>query len=321
MKAIRIPVHGDLDVLRYEEVAEPRLKEDGALVRVAAAGVNFIDTYHRTGLYPVPLPFVPGQEGAGVVVKVGKQVKSVKPGDRVAWASGPGSYAQVAAIPAANLVKVPADLADDIAAAALLQGMTAHYLATSTFPLKPGVICLIYAAAGGVGLLLVQIAKMMGAIVIGATSTEDKAKRARAAGADYVIRYSKQNVAAEVRKITGTGVDVVFDAVGKSTWESSLDSLRPRGMMVSFGNASGAVGPIDPLVLSRKGSLFLTRPTLAHYTATREELDARAQDVFDWIRGGKLTIRIDRSLPLERAADAQRALEARQTSGKVLLIP
>lgn len=321
MKAIRIPIHGDIDVLRYEEVPEPRLKDESVLVRVTAAGVNFIDTYHRTGLYPVPLPFVPGQEGAGVVVKTGKHVKDLKPGHRVAWAAGPGSYAEVAAIPAANLVRIPDALADDIAAAAMLQGMTAHYLATSTYPLRQGITCLIYAAAGGVGLLLTQIAKMMGATVIGTTSTEAKAKRARAAGADYVIRYSTLNVAAEVKKITGTGVDVVYDAVGKTTWESSLDSLKPRGMLVSFGNASGPVGPIDPLVLSRKGSLFLTRPTLAHYTATREELNARAQDIFDWILTGKLAIHIDRSIPLQRAGDAHRALEGRETSGKVLLIP
>ena len=321
MKAIRIPIHGGYDVLRYEEIPEPRIQDSNVIVRVAAAGVNFIDTYHRTGLYPVPLPFVPGQEGAGVVVQVGKHVKTVKPGDRVAWAAGPGSYAEVISIPAANLVRVPATISDDIAAAVMLQGMTAHYLAKSTYQLKPGVTCLIYAAAGGVGLLLTQIAKLHGAIVIGTTSTEEKAKRAREAGADYVVRYSKLNVAAEVKKITGGGVDVVYDAVGKTTWESSLDSLKPRGMMVSFGNASGPVGTIDPLTLSRKGSLFLTRPTLAHYIATREELEARAADVFDWIINGELKVHIDRSVPLEHAAAAHQALEARETSGKVLLIP
>jgi NADPH:quinone reductase len=313
--------HGSYDVLRFQEVAEPRVTEDNVIIRVAAAGVNFIDTYHRTGLYPVPLPFVPGQEGAGVVVKVGKQVKTVKPGDRVAWAAGPGSYAEMVSIPAANLVKVPDQIADTLAAAAMLQGMTAHYLATSTYPLKPGVTCLIYAAAGGTGLLLTQIAKLRGATVIGTTSTDAKAKRARAAGADYVIRYSKLNVAAEVKKITGKGVDVVYDAIGKTTWESSLDSLKPRGTMVSFGNASGPVGQIDPLVLSRKGSLFLTRPTLVHYIASREELEMRANDIFNWILSGQLDIHIDRSIPLQKAHEAHRALESRETSGKVLLIP
>lgn len=322
MKAIRVHEHGGPEVLSLHDVAEPDVAPGDALVRVAAAGVNFIDIYHRTGLYSVTLPLTLGQEGAGTIVKTGANVSALKTGDRVAWAAGPGSYAEYVAIPAERLVKLPDQITESVAAAVMLQGMTAHYLATSTYPLEKRNVCLIYAAAGGVGLLLTQIAKMRGATVIGATSSEAKAKAARAAGADYVIRYATDNVASEVKKITGgRGVDVVYDAVGKSTWELSLDSLRPRGMMVSFGNASGPVGDIDPLVLSRKGSLFLTRPTLGHYTATRDELVARATDLFEWIAAGKLKVHIDRELPLADAAAAQRALQARETSGKVLLIP
>jgi NADPH:quinone reductase len=321
MKAIRIRAHGGHDVLRFEDIPEPRVGDDNALIRVTAAGVNFIDTYHRTGLYPVPLPFVPGQEGAGVVVETGENVTALKRGDRVAWATGPGAYAELVSLPEANLVKIPDHIADEVAAAAMLQGMTAHYLATSTYPLKPGVTCLIHAAAGGTGLLLTQIAKLRGATVIGTTSTEEKAQRARKAGADHMILYSSQDVATEVKNITGMGVDVVYDSVGKSTWSASIDSLKPRGMMVSFGNASGAVGPIDPLTLSRKGSLFLTRPTLVNYIASRAELELRANDIFNWIQSGRLDVHIDRTIPLHNAHEAHRALESRETSGKVLLIP
>jgi NADPH2:quinone reductase len=312
MKAIRVHRHGGPEVLSYDDVDPPVPRDHEVLVRVTAAGVNFLDVYHRTGLYPVNLPLVPGQEGAGVIVESG---------ERVAWAGVPGSYAEYVSAPVDKLVKLPDEITDTAAAAVMLQGMTAHYLATSTFPLKHGDHCLVYAAAGGVGQLLTQIAKRRGAIVIGATSTEQKAQLAREAGCDHVILYSKQDVATEVRRITGSGVAVVYDAVGRSTWESSLDSLRPRGMLVSFGNASGPVGPIDPLVLSRKGSLFLTRPTLVHYTATRDELEQRAGDLFNWIRAGELHIRIDRQLKLADAAEAQRALEARETAGKVLLLP
>src|SRR5688572_5807545 len=322
MKAIRLHEHGGPEALRYEDTADPEPAADHALVRVAAAGVNFIDVYHRTGLYPQKLPITLGQEGAGVVVKTGADVTTVKAGDRVAWAGGPGSYAELVSVPAANLVKIPYGVGEDIAAAVMLQGMTAHYLATSTHAIGKGDTVLIHAAAGGVGLLLTQIAKMRGARVIGTTSSDEKATRAREAGADYVIRYAKTDVAAEVRKITGDrGVDVVYDAVGKATWNASIDSLRPRGMMVSYGNASGPVPAFEPLLLSKKGSLFLTRPTLVNYIATREDLDARAQDLFKWIADGTLNVHIDRRVPLADAADAHRALEGRETSGKVLLIP
>jgi NADPH:quinone reductase len=322
MKAIRVHEHGGPEVLRFEDISDPEPAAGHAVVRVAAAGVNFIDVYHRTGLYPQSLPITLGQEGAGVVVKTGADVTTVKAGDRVAWAGGPGSYAELVSVLAANLVKIPYGVSEDIAAAVMLQGMTAHYLATSTYPVNKGDTVLVHAAAGGVGLLLTQIAKMRGARVIGTTSSDEKAARAREAGADYVIRYAKSDVAAEVRKITGDrGVDVVYDAVGKATWNASIDSLRPRGMMVSYGNASGPVPAIEPLLLSRKGSLFLTRPTLVNYIATREELDARAHDLFTWISEGNLDVHIDRRVPLADAADAHRALEGRETSGKVLLIP
>lgn len=322
MKAILVQEHGGAEVLQYTDVPDPENGPDDVLVKVHAAGVNFLDVYHRTGLYPQNLPLVPGQEGAGVVVTVGSAVHTVKPGDRVAWASGPGSYAELVSVPASRLVKIPRAITDETAAAAMLQGLTAHYLATSTFPLKKGDTCLIHAAAGGVGLLLTQIAKLRGARVIGTTSSEEKAKRAREAGADYVIRYAVNDVAEEVRKITGDrGVDVVYDAVGKATWDSSIDSLHPRGMMVSYGNASGPVPPFEPLLLSRKGSLFLTRPTLVNYIATRDEFEARTNDLAKWIKDGRLKVHIERTMPLAEAAEAHRALEGRKTSGKVLLIP
>jgi NADPH:quinone reductase len=321
MKAIRVHQHGGPDALSYDDVAEPVPAFDQALIRVTAAGVNFIDTYHRSGLYPQPLPFIPGQEGTGLVVKAGVNALGVKPGDRVAWAQTMGSYAEEIAVAASRLVRVPDDVPDDVAAAVLLQGLTAHYLATSTFPIGEQHTCLVHAAAGGVGLLLTQIAKLRGASVIGTVSTEAKAQLARGAGADHVIRYDQADVAEEVRKIVPGGVDVVYDGVGKNTWEVSLASLRPRGMMVSFGNASGAVGAIPPLELSKRGSLFLTRPTLAHYIADRAEYEARARDLFRWIGEGRLHVRVDRKVSLEHAADAHRALESRQTAGKVLLLP
>jgi NADPH2:quinone reductase len=291
-------------------------------VRVRAAGVNFIDVYFRTGLYPRPLPFVSGLEGAGVVESLGSGVTTLAVGDRVAWASAPGSYAEAVVAPADRLVRVPAGIADDVAAAAMLQGMTAHYLATSTYPLKKGDTCLVHAAAGGVGLLLCQIAKMRGARVIGTVSTDDKAKLAREAGADETIIYTRQDFEAEVKRLTdGKGLQVVYDAVGKTTWEKSLNSLAPRGMMALYGQSSGPIGQIDPGILGAKGSLFLTRPSLNNHIASREELLARAGDVLGWIRDGKLRLRTEFEFPLKDAAEAHRALEGRKTTGKVLLLP
>lgn len=322
MKAVRIHRQGGPEVLVVDDVelAEPTGTE--VRVRVAAAGVNFVDIYHRSGLYPVRLPQTLGREGAGVIEAVGAEVLDFAPGDRVAWAQAPNSYAELAIVASSKIVRVPDDVSSEAAAAVMLQGATAHYLAHSTRPLEKGDTCLVYAAAGGVGLLLTQIAKLRGAIVIGTVSTEEKAELARAAGADHVIRYDEHDVAGEVRRITeGRGADVAYDGVGRDTWTASLESLRPRGMLVSYGNASGPVGAIDPLELRRHGSLFLTRPSLADYIATRDELEWRAGDLFRWIASGQITIHIDRRLPLARAGDAHRALEARQTIGKVLLIP
>lgn len=322
MKAIRVQRHGGAEVLCLDELAVPDVAAGHVLVRVLAAGVNFIDVYQRTGLYPVQLPFTPGQEGAGTVEAVGAGVHGLTPGDRVAWTAGPGSYAAFVSVPASQLVGIPDGVSTRRAAAIMVQGMTAHYLAISVFPLAAAHTCLVYAAAGGVGQLLVQIARLRGATVIGAVSSAAKTEVARDAGADHVIRYDEADVASEVRRITdGRGVDVAYDGVGRSTWEWSLNSLRPRGMLVSFGNSSGPVGSIDPLVLARKGSLFLTRPTLAHYTATRAELEWRAHDLFAWTAARQLRVHIDRELPLADADEAHRALEARETAGKVLLIP
>jgi len=306
----------------FEEVPDPKPQPGEAVVRIEAAGVNFIDVYHRTGLYKVPLPATLGQEGAGVVETVAPDVAGVKPGDRVAWAPVSGGYAERAAIPALKLVQLPQGVSARDGAAAMLQGMTAHYLATSTYPLKAGDTCLVHAAAGGVGGLLCQIAKMRGARVIGTAGSEEKTKIAREAGADDTIDYTKQDFEAEVKRLTGgKGVQVVYDSVGKTVFDQSLNCLARRGMMVTFGNASGLVPPVEPLTLSQKGSLFLTRPTLFHYAATREDLERRAGDVLDWIAQGKLKIHIGAEFPLERAADAHRALEGRKTTGKVLLIP
>ncbi len=322
MKAVLIEQTGGPEQLRLNEVPRPVPGPGEALVKIAAAGVNFIDVYHRTGLYKVEPPFIPGMEGAGVVEAVGSQVTEVAPGDRVAWAMSRGSYAEFAVVPAWMLVKLPAALDFERAAAVMLQGMTAHYLTHSTFALKPGDSCLVHAAAGGVGLLLVQMAKMRGARVFGTVSTDAKTELCRQAGADEAIVYTRQDFLEEVRRATeGRGVDVVYDSVGAATWERSLDCLRPRGMMVSFGNASGAVPPIQPLVLSQKGSLFLTRPSLAHYCLTREELLWRAGDILSWVQAGSLNVRIERTYRLAEAAEAHRALESRATSGKLLLIP
>jgi NADPH2:quinone reductase len=322
MKAIRIDSPGGPETMRLVEVPDPKPREGEALVRIDAAGVNFIDVYHRSGAYPLSFPLVPGQEGAGTVVEVGAGVTEVSAGDRVAFASGSGTYAEIAAVPAARLVRVPDGVSTRQAAAVMLQGMTAHYLATSTYALKPGDACLVHAAAGGVGLLLCQIAKRRGARVLGTISTEEKARLAREAGADETILYREQDFVAEVRRRTGgAGVQVVYDGVGRDTFEQGLECLAARGTMVLFGQASGPVPPIDPQILNRKGSLYLTRPTIVHYTRTRAELKERAGDVLGWVAEGKLTVRIFRELPLAQAGEAHRLLESRATAGKLLLIP
>jgi NADPH2:quinone reductase len=323
MKAIRVHVHGGVEALRWEDIPQPSAAAGQAVVKIAAAGVNFMDVYQRTGQYKVPaLPFTLGQEAAGVVTAVGPGVTDVRVGDRVAYTSVQGAYAEYAAVPADRLVALPDGVSAQQGAAAMLQGITAHYLATSTYPLKAGDTCLVHAAAGGVGLLLVQIAKRRGARVIGTVSTKEKAALARDAGADEVIPYMERDFAAEVRRLTdGSGVQVVYDSVGKTTFDKGLDVLARRGMMVLFGQSSGAVGPLDPQLLNQKGSLFLTRPTIAHYIATRSELVARAADVLGWIRAGTLKLRIGLELPLAQAAEAHRRLEGRLTTGKVVLVP
>ena len=322
MKAIRIHEHGGPEVLQYADIPDPTPQAHEAVVKIDAAGINFIDIYFRTGLYPTKLPFTNGQEGAGTVVAVGADAGDVKVGDRVAYTGVQGSYAEYAAVPADRLVPVPEGLDTKTAAAVMLQGMTVHYLTHSTFKLGPGHTILTHAAAGGVGLFLVQVAKMLGARVIGTCSTEEKAARARTAGADAVILYTEQDFAAETKRLTGgRGVDAVYDSVGKATWEGSLNSLKPRGTMVSFGNASGPVAPFSPLELTKRGSLFLTRPSLFHYIASREDLVRRAGDVLDWVQSGKVKVHIGEEFALAQAAEAQTKLAARQTSGKLLLTP
>ena len=322
MKAIQVTQHGGPEVLSYDEVPTPEPKPDQALVKIDAAGVNFIDIYFRTGLYKAEPPFINGQEAAGVVQAVGSEVSGLAPGDRVAYTGVPGSYAEYQAVPASRLVKVPDGLDTKLAAAVMLQGMTVHYLTHSTYPLKPGDTCLIHAAAGGVGLIFVQVAKMLGATVIGTCSTEEKAERVREAGADHVILYTQQDFVEETKEFTGgKGVEVAYDSVGKATWEGSLSCLKPRGMLVCYGNASGPVPAIEPLRLAQGGSLFLTRPSLAHYVATREELEQRAGDVLGWVADGKLKVHVGHEYPLAEAAQAQMDLAARKTSGKLLLIP
>jgi NADPH2:quinone reductase len=322
MKAIQVQQTGGPEVLQLVDLPVPQPKPNEAVVKIAASGVNFIDVYQREGRYKVPLPFVLGQEGAGAVTSVGPDAKSVKPGDRVAWTSILGSYAEYAAVPAERLVPVPPGVSDQQASSAMLQGMTAHYLIHDTFPLKRGQTALVHAAAGGVGLLLVQMAHHIGARVIATVSTDEKAKLAREAGADEVILYTHADFEAETKRLTsGSGVDVVYDGVGKTTFEKGLNVLRPRGMMVLFGGASGAVPPFDLIQLSQKGSLFLTRPTLGHYTASTEELRARSSAVFKMIAEGKLKLRIEHTYPLADAATAHRDLEGRKTTGKLLLIP
>jgi len=316
MKAVFVEKVGGPENLKYADIPKPSPAAGQALVKIAAAGVNYIDTYFRTGLYPSPLPIMLGNEGAGTVEAVGPDVSSVRPGDRVAYGMWRGSYAEYAVVPVSQLVKIPDSLDFQTAAAAMLQGMTAHYLTHSTYPLKAGDSCLIHAAAGGVGLLLIQMAKMLGARVIGTVGTDEKAQQAKAAGADEVVVYSKEDFVAKAK-----GMHVVYDSVGKSTFMSSLDCLRPRGMMVSFGNSSGPAPEIAPLLLAQKGSLFLTRPTLASYSSSVEELDWRAGDVLKWIAEGKLKLHIHKVYPLRDAAQAHRDLEGRGTTGKLILIP
>ncbi len=320
MRAVRFQQTGDPDVLELQSVPTPVPGAGEVLVRVKAAGINFIDVYKREGRYPVPLPATLGEEGAGVVASVGAGVSEFKAGDSVAWAGVLGAYAEYAVVPAPKVVPLPAGISATVGAAAMLQGMTAHYLATSTFPLKPGDRCLVHAAAGGTGLLLTQIAKRRGAYVIGTAGSEEKAALARAAGADEVIVYTKEDFVGAVRRITaGKGVHVVYDSVGKTTFLPGLDVLVPRGTMVLYGGSSGAVQPMDPQLLNQKGSLYLTRPTMGHYTATREELLGRTNDLFAWISQGQLSVRVGAEFPLAEVRAAHRALEGRQTTGKVLL--
>jgi len=322
MKAIQVQKTGGPEVLTLVDLPVPEPKPNEALVKVSAAGVNFIDIYFRQGQYPAPLPFVDGQEAAGVVTAVGSSVRSLKPGERVAYTGVLGAYAEYATVPAGRLVRVPDNLDDRQAAAALLQGMTAQYLVKTTFPLKRGDTALIHAAAGGVGLLLVQWAKNLGARVIGTVGSEEKAVLAREAGADDVIIYTQTDFEAETKRLTDSkGVDVVYDGVGKSTFDKDMNVLRPRGYLVLFGLASGPVPPLDPSKLAQKGSLFLTRPTLAHHIAARKELESRAADVFGMIASGKLKLRIQHVYRLEEAQQAHRDLEARRTTGKLLLVP
>jgi NADPH2:quinone reductase len=322
MRVIQIHRTGGPEVLEMGSGTAPEPGPGQLRVRLAAAGVNFIDVYHRMGAYPLPLPFTPGMEGAGVVEAVGPGVTGWEIGDRAAWASAPGSYAEAVALPAAGAVPVPAAVELETAAALMLQGMTAHYLSHSTFPLQPGQTALVHAAAGGVGQILVQLARARGARVLGTVSTAEKARIAENAGADAVIRYTEVNFREEALRLTGgDGVDVVYDSVGKDTFDDSLGCLKPRGMLVLFGQSSGAVPPVDPQRLNTGGSLFLTRPTLKHYTADPGELRGRAEALFAAVAAGDLKIRIDRTFPLAAAADAHRYLEARRTLGKVLLLP
>jgi NADPH2:quinone reductase len=322
MRAIRVHGYGGPEVLTWEEQATPSPEAGQALVRLEAVGVNYIDIYHRTGFYKNPLPFTLGLEGAGVVEGVGAGVSEVRVGDRVAYQGVQGSYATHALVPAARLVVLPAGLDARTGAAAMLQGMTAHYLVHATYPLKPGETALLHAAAGGVGLLLIQMAKRRGTRVLGTVSTPEKVRLAKEAGADEVIQYTTQDFETEVKRLTGgRGVQVVYDSVGKTTFEKSLNVLAPRGTLVLFGQASGPVPPVDLGILAGKGSLYVTRPTLGHYVATREELLRRAGDVLGWVQAGELTLRIEHTFPLARAAEAHRALEGRRTTGKVLLIP
>ncbi len=323
MKAIRVHEYGGPEVLSYEDVPDPEPGPGQARVRLAASGVNFIDVYQRTGVYPMDLPFIAGQEGAGEVEAVGDGVEEISAGDYVAFAGVPGAYAEYVVAPVERLVPFNVTYVEArMAAAVMLQGMTAHYLTHSTFPIQEGQSVLVHAAAGGVGLLLCQLAKMRGATVIGTAGTEEKAKLAKGAGADEVILYTEQDFVEETKRITdGEGVHVVYDSVGKDTFDGGLDSLRPRGYMVLFGGSSGQVPPIDLQILNQKGSLFVTRPKLADYTATREELLWRAESLFTWIGQNNLDVRVGGTYKLSEADGAHRDLEGRKTTGKLILIP
>lgn len=322
MRAVRVHQPGGPEVLQYEQVPTPEPKPGEALVQLDAAGVNFIDVYKRAGLYKIPLPATLGEEGAGKVVAVGDAVGDVRVGDRVAWSSVLGAYAEFALVPAGRLVPLPSEISATQASALMLQGMTAHYLACSTYALRQGDRCLIHAAAGGVGLLLVQIAKMRGARVIATVGSDEKAQLAREAGADEVIVYTRHDFVQETKRLTdGRGVHVVYDSVGRSTFLPGFEVLVPRGTMVLFGQSSGPVAPIDPQLLNQKGSVFLTRPTLHHFVASREELLWRAREIFTWVASAQLTLRIGAEYSLSDAAEAHRALEGRRTTGKVLLRP
>jgi len=322
MKAIQVQKPGGPQALTLVDLPVPKPKPNEAVVKIAASGVNFIDVYFREGRYPSPLPFVDGQEAAGTVSEVGGEVKSLKPGDRVAYTGVLGAYAENAAVPSDRLVHVPGGISDQQAAAAMLQGMTAHYLLYSVYPVKKGDTVLVHAAAGGMGLLLTQMAKNIGARVIGTVGSEEKGKLARDAGADEVINYSTHDFAAETKRLTANkGVDAVYDGVGKTTFDKSLEVLRPRGYMVLFGGASGPVPPIDPLRLTQRGSIFLARPSLMHFIATREELEKRASDVLGWIAAGKVKLHIGHTYKLADVQQAHRDLEGRKTTGKILLIP
>jgi NADPH:quinone reductase len=322
MKAVIVHDCGGPEVLSYEEVTRPVPGTGEVLVKLTAIGLNFIDVYHRIGLYPLPRPFIPGMEGAGKVEEVGPGVTGITPGDRVAWAMQTGAYAEYAIVPAWKLVPIPTGVEESSAAALMLQGMTAHYLTTSVYPVKAGDTALVHAAAGGAGLLLVQLAKRLGARVIGTVSTEAKAELARKAGADEVILYTKSDFETETRRLTdGAGVQVVYDSVGRDTFLKSINCLAPRGLLALYGQSSGPVPPFDPALLAQKGSLFLTRPSLAHYAASREELLWRAGELLSLVRSGELTLRTEKTFPLAEAGEAHRQLEGRLTTGKVLLIP
>jgi NADPH:quinone reductase len=322
MRAIQVQQHGGPEVLQVADVPSPLPGPGQVLVDVAASGVNFIDTYQRSGLYPTPTPFVPGLEGAGTVAAVGEGVTDFGVGDRVCWAAAPGSCAEQVVVDAARAIRVPDGVTDELAAAVPLQGITAHYLCTSTYPVQSGDTVLVHAAAGGVGLLLTQMVKLRGGRVIGTVSTDEKAALARAAGADEVIRYDQVDFAPETRRLTGgRGVAAVYDGVGRTTFDGSLASLSPRGMLVLYGGASGPVPPVDPQRLNAGGSLYLTRPTIVHYTATRDELLTRTSDVFGWIVAGQLDVRIGGRYPLAEARRAHEDLEGRRTTGKLVLLP
>jgi NADPH:quinone reductase len=322
MKAVRVHTPGGPEALEYEDVAEPVAGAGQAVVKLGASGVNYIDVYFRTGQYKAALPLTVGLEGAGTVASVGSGVTDVKVGDRVAWTGVAGSYAEMTAVPADRLVKLPDGLSFKDGAAAMLQGMTAHYLVKSTHPVKKGDVCLVHAAAGGMGLLLCQMIKMLGGTVIGTVSTEEKAALAKSAGAEHAILYTAQDFEAEVKRLTGgAGVHVVYDGVGATTFDKSLSCLRPRGLMALYGAASGPVPPLDLQILSARGSLFVTRPSLNHHIASREELRERAADVLGWIKDGKVKLRLEHQFPLAQAAAAHRALEGRKTTGKILLLP